>query len=418
MKTQSPNGMPATRFMMNLLCFGMSILLASILMTSCSTTANEMTCTMNEMAVGQGGQPQITAVPVLPATPFNYANIVLPAHFRTAINLPGQTSVVANDNTLRTNPITDNGATLGRVLFYERNLSLNRTVACASCHNQANSFSDTNRLSRGFAGGLTRRHSMNLANARYYQNGHFFWDERAATLEEQVLKPIQDATEMGLSLAQITQRINEQPYYANLYQRAFGTPEITADRTARALAQFVRSMVSTNSRYDQGRAQVRNTTDNFPNFTASENNGKRLFLLAPGAGGAGCAGCHTTDAQIATRPTNNGLDAISTTDLGVYETTKVQADIGKFKVPSLRDIAVTPPYMHDGRFRTLEQVVEHYNSGVQPHQNLDPRLRGQRGVPLRLNLTAQQKVDLVAFIRTLTDQSFTTDPKYSNPFRN
>ncbi len=192
---------------------------------------------------------------------------------------------------------------------------------------------------------------------------------------------------------------------------------MTADRTSRALAQFVRSLQTFESRYDQGRAQVANPGTPFPNFTASENLGKQLFLT-PAPQGAGCAVCHTTDAQIndPAGPMNNGLDAVSTTDLGVFETTGNPNDLGAFKVTSLRNIAESAPYMHDGRFATLVEVVNFYNNGVQPHPNLDPRLRGPGGQPLRLNLNGTERAALVDFMETLSDPTFLTDPKFSDPF--
>jgi cytochrome c peroxidase len=394
---------------------GISFLVILVLsMTSCSHHHGDSTeiSPIEEVLVANLPSGTTSVVPVLPTPTFEYVNIALPAHFRVA-NGRGQNAVVNTDNTPRTNPLTNDGATLGRVLFYDNNLSFNRTIACASCHNQSQSFTDSNRLSKGFLGGLTRRHSMSLANARYFQSGRFFWDERAATLEAQVLMPFQDDTEMGMTLPLVVERLREQTYYPALFQKAFGTTTITADLTARALAQFVRSMVSANSKYDIGRSRVGTVNTDFPNFTASENNGKRLFL----SGRGNCSGCHATEAHIADNPTNNGVDAISTTDLGIFETTRRPQDLGAFKVPSLRDIAVTAPYMHDGRFSTLEQVVEHYNSGIRPHTNLDRRLRDNRGQPIRMNLSQQEKQDLVAFLRTLTDVSFLNDVKFSNPFR-
>ena len=155
----------------------------------------------------------------------------------------------ALDNTPDSNPVTDAGATLGRVLFYDPRLSANDRVACASCHIQAFGFSDTARLSLGFAGGRTRRHSMGLANARLYRSGRFFWDERAASLEAQVVMPIEDATEMGMPLGALATKLAATPYYPPLFRAAFGTPEVTGDRVARALAQFVRALVSSESRF-------------------------------------------------------------------------------------------------------------------------------------------------------------------------
>lgn len=340
-------------------------------------------------------------VPALPSTALRYsdASSPLPRHFSQAP--PNAPSLLAVDNTPASNATTNAGATLGRVLFYDRRLSVNDRVSCSSCHQQQFAFSDTARLSRGFAGGLTGRHSMGLSNARFYAGGRFFWDERAATLEAQVLRPIQDATEMGLTLPDVVTKLKLTTYYPSLFTAAFGSPDITSDRVALALAQFVRSLVSANAKFD--RAFGANGVPNFAaTFTAQELAGQDLFN-----GRAGCARCHGTNAHISDAVHNTGLDA-TITDVG--------AGNGRFKAPSLRNVAVRPPYMHDGRFRTLEQVIAFYDSGVQNNPGLDPRLRGPGGQPQRLNLSAAERSALVAFLGTLTDNTFLTDVKFSNPF--
>ena len=342
---------------------------------------------------------------ILPTTAANYANPTLPAHLLTQ-------QIRAQDNTPVNNLTTNNGATLGRVLFYDKRLSANNTVSCSSCHQAAKGFSDASQFSTGFAGGHTSRNSMGLTNARYYLRQNFFWDERAATLEDQVLLPIQNSTEMGLTLTELVTKIQAEPYYSTLFTSAFGTPTVTSDRISKALAQFVRSIVSGSSKYDQG------VPANFTNFTASENRGRGLF------GTAGCAACHGSDNFVPGNLIfNNGLEN-PYVDKGLGGITGLTSDEGFFKVPSLRNIELTAPYMHDGRFATLEQVVEFYNSGVVNHPNLSPALRNPPGPPgspppavRRLNLTAQQKTDLVAFLKTLTDTSVTTDTKFQDPFR-
>jgi cytochrome c peroxidase len=359
--------------------------------------------------------PQIN----LPDIPFNYSTIDIPLHLSTNVLLgPLQNAATDNDNTPISNPTTDEGATLGRVLFYDKNLSANQSISCASCHQQENGFSDNRVLSVGFEGGTTRRHSMSLANAVWYDRGRFFWDERAATLEEQVLMPFQDPVEMGMTLEGIISAVESQSFYPSLFDHAFGSEEINADRISKALAQFIRSMVSVSSKYDEGRQQVSIPTANFPNFTASENNGKNLFFRPKSLGGLSCIGCHSTEAFINpdAGATNNGLDSASTFDLGVFEAIPNPAFLGTFKVPSLKNIELTAPYMHDGRFASLEQVVEHYNSGVQNHPNLNNSLKDEEGNPQRLNLTEQEKIDLVNFLKTLTDESFVNDVKFSDPF--
>lgn len=364
----------------------------------------------------------------LPESQFNYANIVLPQHYNVnafANNFPFQSAAITSDNTPDNNPITDHGATLGRVLFYETKLSLNDSVSCASCHVQAEGFSDSRRLSVGFDGGETRRHSMSLANARFYQTGKFFWDERAETLEQQVLMPIQDNVEMGLTLTQLVDVITAQPYYAALFSSAFGDETVTSERISFALAQFIRSMVSIDARYDQGRVTVNNPLDDFDNYSLDENAGKRLFMT-PRNGIAPCSSCHSSEAFIGpviaedsnatTSASNNGLDASSDADLGVFESTGNMGHRGKFKSPSLRNIEVTAPYMHDGRFDTLSQVIEHYSSGIAAHPTLQGSLRDSEGNPVRYNFSAIEQAQLLAFLATLTDESLLTDEKFSNPF--
>lgn len=363
----------------------------------------------------------------LPTEYFNYADIALPVHYSTnAFRQPFQRAATSMDNTPANNPITNAGATLGRVLFYDKKLSANGTVACASCHQQAFGFDDPRVLSEGFEGGHTRRNSMGLTNARFYTSGKFFWDERANSLEEQVLMPFQDEVEMGLTLEELEQIARDQEYYTILFKQAFGDETITSDRISRALAQFVRSMVSTTSKYDMARAEVQSPTDNFPSFTAEENLGKALFyqpVPLEGGGVATCASCHISEAFVGgaapagtTFTENNGLDAQSTDDLGVAETTNNPRDEGKFKVPSLRNIAVRPSYMHDGRFETLEEVIDFYSTGIQAHPNLSRPLRGPGGDPVKFNFTQAEKDALVAFLHTLTDHEMLADEKYSDPF--
>ncbi len=357
--------------------------------------------------------------PVLPTIPYDYSSLNLPPHFVTdASGSPLPTSINGTDNTPIDNPLTDHGATLGRVLFYDKNLSANCTVSCASCHQAANGFSDPATLSVGFSGGLTGRHSMTLINSRWYQRGRFFWDERATTLEEQVLMPFQDPVEMGLTLHQLDSIVTQQSYYPELFTNAFGDTTVTTDRISRALAQFVRSIVSYSSKYDIGRAQVAGPGPNFPNFTDLENQGKQLFLQTIPNGGGACVGCHTTEAFISANPgpQNNGLDLV-TTDPGAGSTFPGNPIFeSRFKTSTLRNIELTAPYMHDGRFATLEEVVEHYNSGIQAHPTLSAALTDDNGDPVQLNFTATEKAALVAFLKTLTDNSIATDPRWSDPF--
>jgi cytochrome c peroxidase len=343
----------------------------------------------------------------LPAEPFNYANPAIPAH------ISGDPGLMAADNTPFTNTVTDDGATLGRVLFYDKNLSKNKTIACASCHKQEHGFADPLVLSDGFEGGKTARHSMGLTNARFYNNGRFFWDERAASLEAQVLLPMQDPVEMGMTLDSVVGRVSKLPYYPTLFTNAFGDDAVTEERISRAIAQFVRSIMSYQTKYDVGRAQVANPGQPFPNFTAQENQGKNIFFN-PALGN--CVPCHGTEGFVAPGPRNNGLDANSP-DPGVGGISNVPAQIGQFKSPSLRNIALRPPYMHDGRFATLEEVVEHYSTGVKNHPNLSPPLRTPTNGVRLLNLSPAEKAALVAFLNTLNDDALVADEKFSDPFK-
>lgn len=358
-----------------------------------------------------------TATLDLPEEMANYANPEIPDHFRVeTLGFHDQRATMREDNTPDDNPITDAGATLGRVLFYDKHLSKNGTVSCASCHKAEHGFSDDRVLSEGFEGGKTGRHSMGLTNARFYRQGRFFWDQRAATLEEQVLQPFQDPVEMGMTLEGLVARVQYGDYYPALFEAAFGDDEINADRISKALAQFVRSLISTTSPYDEGRAMVASRDDDFPNFTFEENYGKRLFVNPPPLGGLACFVCHQGETFIPQTATNNGLDANNKLDAGYGEVTGRETDEGRFKVPSLRNVALRAPYMHDGRFASLEEVIDHYSTGLEPNPNLGPPFGVFNGQATRLNLSDQEKDAIVAFLHTLTDLDMVNDPKFSDPF--
>jgi cytochrome c peroxidase len=336
----------------------------------------------------------------LPAIPYRYANVELPAHFA----LPG----INQDNTPPDNPLTDAGATLGRVLFYETRLSANNTTSCGSCHLQAHAFADPKPFSRGFHGAFTDRRAMPLVNARYYQRARFFWDERAGNLEEMVLLPIQSRIEMGQDLAQVVNTLARDAAYPLLFARAFGDKQVTSQRIGKALAQFVRAIVSYQSRYDEGRARAKSAQDDFESFTRRENRGKALFLR-------NCGTCHMKDSNehfFVPIPANTGLRGDTPkADGGVADATLLPPDLGSFKSPSLRNVEVTAPYGHDGRFATLDALIDHYSD----NPIADPNSGYM--VPLRpLKFTASEKAALIAFLKTLTDRTLLTDPRFSNPF--
>ncbi|MFY9342949.1 MAG: cytochrome c peroxidase [Planctomycetota bacterium] len=349
--------------------------------------------------------------------------------------------------------LTNELAALGRVLFHDPLLSRNQSRSCASCHQQARAFADGQAHSRGFRGHLTHRNSMSIANLGLLDGG-FFWDARAKTLEEMVVMPIQDAIEMGMDLPGVVARLRGEPGYAELFTRAFGDPGIDAGRLATALAQFVRSIVSLRSRYDEGLAATGDVDKDFPGFTTAENRGKKLFFGDKATRARTCAGCHVERYYPVCSHTfflmpeslqsggcsNNGLDAGRTgDDPGLGRVTGKAEDRGKFRAPSLRNIELTGPYMHDGRFATLAQVMQFYSDRVRPHPNLDPVLRHDAGAPggwgkpadapasveltmavssprLGVPMTSGERADLIAFLKTLTDHELVRDPRFSDPF--
>ena len=355
----------------------------------------------------------------LPTTPYNYANILFPSDITN--------NITEMDNMPISNPTTDAGATLGRVLFYDTDLSKNHTLSCSSCHIQAYSFTDTARFSLGWNGGRTGRNSMSLAHARFQKDAAFFWDNRAATLEIQALGPIQSAVEMGLTLDTLVARVSAKSFYSGLFQDAFGSSTVTSDRIAKAIAQFVRSMNTFGSKF---RAGVNSTQGNpaitpFANFTAQENLGKDLFM---DEFRGNCQACHTRNIMVPQGTKNIGLDLVYA-DNGVGAATGNHSKDGQFSVPSLINVELTAPYMHDGRYQTLEQVVNFYSDSIKNHPNLDGFLRQiQPGntdpnhvicdtcPPRRILYTPTEKAALIAFLKTLTDTVLTTDVRWSNPF--
>jgi cytochrome c peroxidase len=300
---------------------------------------------------------------------------------------------------------------LGRMLFYEKKLSKDNSMSCASCHRQEHAFSDTNRFSIGVDGLPGGRQAMAVFNMAWNTN-EFFWDGRAHLLRDQSLMPIQDPLEMHETLPNVVVKLSEDQNYKDQFKRAFGSEEITSLKMSLAMEQFMNSIVSVDSKFDK---ELRGDAT----FTAAEQRGRKLFFTEynqffPDSSGADCAHCHSPKNFENDRYMNNGLDAgLDITDLGRENATGNPMDKGKMKVTSLRNIELTPPYMHDGRFNTLEEVVEHYNSGIKPSPSLDPALANTMSTGLFLD--AQDKADLVAFLKTLTDTDLMTNPKYSDP---
>ena len=373
------------------------------------------------------------------------------------------------------NNTTDAGATLGRVLFYDVDLSKNRTISCASCHIQKYGFSDTAQFSTGWAGGKTGRNSMSLIHTRFDKAIVMFWDGRAADVETQVSRPIRDAVEMGMTTTNtnnkqwdtITARIRTKTFYPALFRNAFGSTTIDSQRIVLALAQFVRSMNSYDSKW---RRAINNLAGNpsvatIPGFTAQETLGRNLFMdITRG----NCQACHTRNIFVPQGAQNNGVDgsifpgnrwtwtAWNTRNdyigkdsgfagvlaKGRYsgilgrDSNAVKANLGRMKVPSLINIGVTGPYMHDGRYKTLDEVINFYSDSVKNNdyntlslffRKIDPRAPGAPNnvtsqlaidtAPVRvIAYTPTEKAALKAFLLTLTDSVFISDPKWSNPF--
>ena len=337
---------------------------------------------------------------------YDYENIEVPDY-------------ITKHNTTTGNEITNSGATLGRVLFYDKNLSSDITISCASCHHQEFAFGDTERASIG-VNGTTGRHSMRLVNSKFTFEGKAFWDERASTFEVQATMPIRDHIEMGFSgengdpnFEDLIERLNELEYYPLLFEFAFGDSEITEYRIQKSLTQFIKSITSFDSKYDIGREQVSGNYNYFPNFTSQENLGKSLFFNSPSNGGAGCFRCHTgSEISIIAHTLNNGIIGV----IGEED----EVDLFVTKAPTLRDLinpqgVLNGPIMHDGSLNSLMDVVNHYNDleATEENPQLDSRLIGPEN---DLNFTQQQKDALVAFLETLTGDDVYTAEQWSDPF--
>ena len=367
---------------------------------------------------------------VLPAQLANYKT-EYPAHFlqeitqiTTVTDASGNMKIDTVQGNAQNPKITNAGATLGRVLFYDRALSINNSVACASCHLQANAFSDNVAHSKGFAGSITPRNSMAIVNVGI--NNNLFWDSRAQSVPELVSQPILNHIEMGMENTEdLINKLKKIAYYAPLFEAAFGTGPITSEKIADGMSQFLTSIKSTNSKFDQGVAS------NFANFSNLELTGKNIFM----SDRAQCVQCHAGVNFSA--PDNNPMifnggsgpiidpgfpgggggygspEVRGTANIGLDLIYADQGKAnGKFKIPSLRNIALTAPYMHDGRFTTLAQVINHYSQDIKPHTSLDDKFVGKNG----LNFTDAEKKALVAFLNTLTDHSMVGDAKFSSPF--
>jgi cytochrome c peroxidase len=320
-------------------------------------------------------------------------------------------------------------ALLGRVLFYDTRLSATGETSCESCHKQAAAFSDDVAFSSGINGAVTKRNSIALGSvptfapviSGYGSSGDeqsaqvegdvkFFWDERANTIKEQSEATIQDELEMGKDLHELSSELKSIEMYKILSMKAFGTTDLTPDRITLALEKFTSSIVSMNTRFDRLRDQEISNVFNPSFFTESELSGAQLF-------GQNCASCHGSEmGKPVVNVASNGLDEVYT-DKGIGDRTGNSFENGIFKVPFLRNVALTGPYMHDGRFNTLREVINHYSDGIQDHINLHPNLKGNNNQPRRMNFTEDEKQALLDFLNMTTDHTMLADVRFSDPFR-
>jgi len=310
-------------------------------------------------------------------------------------------------------------ATVGRVLFYDKHLSLNNTISCASCHKQEFAFADNKRFSSGFENKQTSRNSPALQDFNSFVffddqfggNTGFFWDGRESNLKNLIMRPVQNHIEMGIDdPATLPSKLAALPYYKELFQKAFDTNEITIDRISESVERFLSAMHATNTRFDKSMFQL---GGNNP-LTALEQHGQVVFNTK-----YPCGKCHQppTGPYFSAGFFNIGLD-YTITDRGRAAVNGQDAE-GSFKTPNLKNVALSAPYMHDGRFTTLDEVLDHYSEGIKENPALTPLLRSSEGTgaPLRLNITKEDKRAIIAFLGTLTDYSFITDPKFSDPFK-
>ncbi len=308
------------------------------------------------------------------------------------------------------NPMTQEGVELGKKLFFEKRLSKDVTVNCASCHQQSKGFADPNQFSVGVGGAIGTRQSMALINLGWQTS--FFWDGRAGTLEEQIFEPVRDPLEMHLSWPQAVSRLQLDSDYKRMFFKAFGTEDFDSTHVSKALAQFMRTLISSNSKYDimykfrNGMPLDASEQAILQSVTTQEWGGMDLFFSLTGGD---CLHCHDGPLMHINLFSNNGMDT-HFEDKGRYLVTNNPNDEGKFKVPTLRNIELTAPYMHDGRFNTLEEVIDQYSHGVVNSPTIDPMMEfaHQGGV----QLDEYEKELLLAFLKTFTDWDFIENPAF------
>ncbi|MFT7163035.1 MAG: cytochrome c peroxidase [Bacteroidia bacterium] len=353
------------------------------------------------LLINCGSDPESISEP----TPFN---LELPFYFNDDYEFPDD------------NPLTVEGVALGRMLFYEKKLSRDNSISCGSCHQQGKAFTDGMAFSTGIDGQQTTISAMSLVNMPW--SSHFFWDGRSQSLEEQALEPIENPVEMDQSLEETVAKLQDTEPYPDSFFKAFGTTTITSKNIANALAQFQRTLISANSKYDQH--LLGNDV-----LTEKEKLGMELFFThpEPSLRGGNCGDCHV---NILTSGVNDGFDGFKNNGLddenglqeGLAAVTGLPSDRGKFKIPSLRNIALSAPYMHDGRFPTLEEVLDHYNEHINRSETLDPLILEASnesivpGQDIKLHLTEDEKEAIISFLHTLTDDEFINNEDFSDPF--
>lgn len=368
-------------------------------------------------------------IPKLPTTPFNYIEGKLPggqtiqSFSENNFNNGGfGISFDMNGNPVNTNSlkVTNEGASLGRVLFYDKKLSLNNTISCGTCHQQDKAFTDGLALSKGFEGRITSRSTMAIMNPIAQRN--LFWDSRSSNLEDLALRPVTNHIEMGMdNMDRLITKLANTSYYPDLFKKAFGTSTISAKNISSALSQFVGSITTADSKFD--RVEGSQMQGPSASFSELEAIGQNLFQQ-------NCASCHAglnfiaDDSPTGAYGGGGDFNAGTTNKKGA---TNIGLDFvyadnglgnGNFKIPSLRNIAVTSPYMHDGRFKTLEEVLNHYTNGIKPHAKLDVKFKGANSSVKPIILSDVEKKAVIAFLNTLTDQTMLKDPKFSDPFQN
>jgi len=316
----------------------------------------------------------------------------------------------------------NNRATLGRVLFYDKNLSKDRNIACGSCHNAQKAFSDDKQFSEGVDGIITKRNSLALGTTLSFKISYnpvdpavqatlFSWDDSASSLEDQIALAFSNENEMDITDNEIIERLEEKQYYKILFERAYGDGAFTSERINESIVDFVNSISSKSTKFDKGleKSASFSAERDFINFSESENLGKSIY-------NNNCATCHTSKHNFTVKTrANNGLD-LEYQDKGVGGRLNRPSLNGVFKVPFLRNIALSAPYMHDGRFETLEEVVDHYSDNIVNHKNLSEELKTENGNAKKLNLSGKEKVALIDYLHTLTDYDMMEDERFADPF--